>query len=375
MTQCSKCVLDQHDDPSIFFDEQGVCNHCRSYEKTYIENWPSKEALAQIHLQKIEEIKASKGNRKYDCILGLSGGVDSSYLAYLAKQWGLNPLLVHFDNGWNSELAVQNIQGIVEATGFDLYTYVVDWEEFKDLQLSYIKSGVLDWEIPTDHGFLAMLYQQAFKRNINYILSGHNYATEAILPKCMRWSKLDVANILDIHKQYGSVPLKTFPLLPFYKAIYFAKIRKFNVYSPLNYIDYQKDKAKEIIKKEFGWKDYAGKHYESIFTRFYQGYVLVKKFGFDKRKAHYATLINSKQISKEQALEELKKPAYDPIQYQEDLNFVLKKLDLSATDFENIMQSPPVSHLAFKSYETGLYRKHEKFMRFIKPLTKLLKRL
>lgn len=373
--QCIQCILDTNDDPEISFDSVGICNHCRGYEKKAkaydLTDEEKKKKLDQI----VNKIKLAGKGKKYDCIIGISGGVDSTYLCYKAKELGLRPLLVHFDNGWNSELAVKNIENILNKLNFDLYTYVVNWDEFRDLQLSYIKASVIDWEIPTDHGFMAMLYAQAFKHKIDYILSGHNIVTEGILPKNMRWSKLDVANIKDIHKKFGSIKLRTFPMLDFFKYVFYNKMRKFEFISPLNYMHYDKSEAKKIIQKELGWRDYGGKHYESIFTRFYQGYVLIEKFKIDKRKAHLATLINSKQITKEEALEEMKKPVYDLNQLKEDKDFVLKKLGLSAEEFGKIMKEPIRSHIEFKSYETGLYLKHEKFFTTIKPITSLLKKV
>jgi N-acetyl sugar amidotransferase len=370
---CSNCVLDSQSAPDIVLDDTGVCNYCNNYIQQYVLQAPSNKELQQQFEHQIYIIKKSKSG-KYDCIMGLSGGVDSSYLAFKAKEWGLNPLLVHFDNGWNSELAVQNINSIIDYTGFDLFTYVIDWEEFKDLQRSYIKSGVLDWEIPTDHGFYACLFEQAHKHKIKIILTGHNHQTEAIMPKAMRWSKLDVANIKDIHHKFGSRKLKSFPLLSFYRNIYLNLILKFERINLLESISYNKDEAKELIIREMGWRDYGGKHYESIFTRFYQGHVLLKKYGFDKRAAHLSNLILSKQISRKQALEELASPAYDSYQFAEDFDFVVKKLGFTRNEFEAILEDEPVSHLEYASYEKGLYRKHEKYMKSIKPLTSLIKK-
>ncbi len=373
--QCTHCILDTHDDPSIIFDEKGVCNYCNNYKKTYIDNALSQEQKSKILSNKIIEFKKNKRG-KYDTILGVSGGVDSTYAAYICKQLGLNPLLVHFDNGWNTELAVSNIEQITKNTGFDLYTYVVNWPEFRDLQLSYIKASVLDWEIPTDHGFFAILYHLANKHNIKYIITGHNYQTEAILPKTMRHSKMDVANIIDIHNKFGSISLKTFPLLPFYKFVYYDKIKKMQRFNLLEYIDeYDKEKAKKLIIEKMGWRDYGGKHYESIFTRFYQGYVLKEKFGFEKRKAHLSNLICSGQITKEEALKEMQLPIYDAETYQSDRTFVLKKLGLTEMQFEEIMKMPIRSHLDYKSYLTGIYPIHEKFMKSISPITKFLKKI
>jgi N-acetyl sugar amidotransferase len=375
-TECNRCVLSSYDDPEIYFNSDGICNHCIGYENQ-IKSFPLDQRDREVILHnEIEKIKKAGHKREYDCIMGISGGVDSSYLSILLKEFKLRPLLIHFDNGWNSELAVNNIERIINKLEFPLYTYVVNWSEFKDLQLSYIRSGVLDWEIPTDHGFYALLHNQAFKRKINYIISGHNIVTEGILPKCMRWSKLDVANIKDIHSQFGEIKkLKTFPTMPFYKSFYYKQFANLNFLSPLNYLEYNKTNAKNQLINDYGWKDYGGKHYESIFTRFYQGYVLVEKYGFDKRKAHLSTLINSGQITKEEARKELAHPIYDELLLKEDKKYVLKKLGLTNVEFNKIMQEKPVSHLMFKSYENGIYLKHERFMKKVKPFTKLLKKL
>lgn len=373
--QCVNCILDTKDDPEITFNKDGVCNYCTSYINKYVVNAPSEAEKRRQLDAAVLKIKSAGKGKKYDSIMGLSGGVDSSYLALVAKRLGLNPLLVHFDNGWNSELAVQNIEGIIRTTGFDLFTYVVDWNEFKDLQKSYIKAGVLDWEIPTDHGFYACLYNQAYKHGIKYVLTGHNYQTEAILPNAMRWSKMDVANIRDIQARHGSRKLKSFPMLGFFKYSWYLFMRKLERVNILELLEYNKDKAKEEIKKEFGWRDYGGKHYESIFTRFYQGYVLKEKFGFDKRKAHLSNLILSGQMSREEALAEIKKPAYDPDLLAQDFEYVAKKFDMSPEAFRSLLNEPIKSHLDYKSYETGLYPRHMKIMKAISPATSLIKRI
>lgn len=375
MQTCTQCILDQHDDPAITFDSNGVCNYCQGFKKEFIDNMPSPAEKETRLKQALGKIKSERKGKKYDSILGVSGGVDSSYLAFLAKEFGLNPLLVHFDNGWNSELAVDNINKIVDHTGFDLYTYVVDWEEFRDLQLAYIRASVIDWEVPTDHGLMATLYNQAARHRIKYVLTGFNYQTEAILPKPMRWSKRDVANIVDIHKKFGTKRLKTMPLLGFYRLNYLQFLRGFESVKILELIDYNKEEAKAVIAQQMGWRDYGGKHYESIFTRFYQGYVLKEKFGVDKRKAHLSSLICSGQMTREEAMAELEKPAYDPDLLREDKAYVIKKLGLTPGEFDQIIQQPPVGHLAFRSYETGLYPKHQRFMQTIKPVTGLVKRL
>lgn len=373
--QCTHCILDTHDDPSLTFNADGVCSFCTRYEANFLKNQLTQEENEKLLNKTLLEIKAKGKGKKHDSIMGLSGGVDSSYLALKAKEFGLNPLIVHFDNGWNTELAVKNIENIINHTGFELYTYVVDWEEFRDLQLSYIKAGVLDWEIPTDHGFFAALYKQAAKSGIQHILTGHNHQTEAIMPKTMRWSKMDIANIKDIHSKFGKTPLKTFPMMGFFEYTYYQIVKKIQRVNLLEMMEYNKDEAKKTITKEFGWRDYGGKHYESIFTRFYQGYVLIEKFGFDKRKAHLSNLICSGQITREEALTQIALPAYDPALLAEDKAFVLKKLELTESEFEQIMAEKPISHLEYQSYETGLYLKHIKFMQAIRPVSRVLKKL
>ncbi len=265
----------------------------------------------------------------------------------LAKKNNLRPLIVHFDNGWNSELAVNNIENIINILGFDLYTLVVDWREFKDLQKSFIEASVVDIETVTDHAIIATLYKLAIKYDIKYILGGSNIATEAILPDYWIYNKGDHINIKDIHNKFGKVPLKTYPL---YTGRLKRKIRAKGIETiyPLNFIDYNKTKVKEIITNDLGWRDYGGKHYESIFTRFYQGYILPTKFNIDKRKAHLSTLIFSGQISKQKALEELELPIYNSNQLEIDKEFVLKKLDYSEKEFDQIMKTPRIEHRDFE---------------------------
>ena len=279
--------------------------------------------------------------------MGLSGGVDSTYIAYLAKQLGLRPLAVHFDNGWDSELAVKNIENIVNKLGFDLYTNVINWEEFKDLQIAYLKASVVDIEAITDHAILASLYQLAGEKNITHILSGTNIQTENTMPKSWIFSKSDPINIKAIHKVYGTVPLKTFPFMDAKVKRYYQGIKGVHSVLLLNYVDYNKQKVKSLIQEELEWKDYGGKHCESVWTRFYQGYILPEKFKIDKRKAHLSDLIFGEQITKEEAVEEIKKPVYDPELLKIDYEFVLKKLGMSKERFEEILAMPQRSHYDF----------------------------
>jgi N-acetyl sugar amidotransferase len=363
--QCAISVMDTIADPDISFDEKGICNYYYDYKKAEAtlhhgqEGWQLLEGIAA-------EIKAAGKGQPYDCIMGLSGGVDSTYVAYLAKKLGLRPLAVHFDNGWNSELAVMNIQNIVTRLGFDLSTYVINWNEFRDLQIAYLKASVVDIEAITDHAIFATLYRLSGEKKIKYFLNGTNIQTENTLPKSWIHSKSDHINIQSIHKAYGTLPLKTFPFSNAKVKRYYHKVLGVRSVSMINYVDYNKKKVKEMIQKELGWRDYGGKHYESIWTRFYQGYILPEKFHIDKRKAHLSDLIFGGQISKPEALEELSQPIYDPKQFRIDYDFVLKKLGLTAAEFDTIMKTPARSHYDF-DYEQPIDQRYP----VLKPIKKL----
>ncbi len=262
----------------------------------------------------------------------------------------MRPLVVHFDNGWNSELAVNNIQNTVQKLGFDLFTYVVDWAEFRDLQRSYFKANVIDIEVLTDHGFMAVLYQQARKHQIKYVLGGMNVVTESILPSDWIYPKGDLGNIFGIQKRFGTIPpkkLKSFPTLSPIKRRYFDRVLGLEVVSPLNWVDYRYDHVKNTIASELGWRDYGGKHYESIFTRFYQGYILPRKFKIDKRRAHFSTLICSNQMTRDEAMIAIARPGYSEVQLEADKPFVLKKLGFSVEEFDDYIASPRVEHSDF----------------------------
>lgn len=369
---CSHCILDTNDDAEMVFDENGMCNHCHSYYReaeTYLKNG---DEAAQLLNTTIDKIKNYGRSHQYDCLIGLSGGVDSSYVAYLAKQYGLRALCVHFDNGWNSELAVMNIQNIVNKLGFDLYTYVINWDEFKDLQLAYLKASVIDIEVLTDHAIYGTLFKIAKDHDIKYVLGGHNIVTEGILPYHWTYNKKDYINIKDIHKHFGTRPLNTFPFLD-------RKMKKFIQNSGIEFINYLnwvpfiKKDIKKLLQEELEWRDYGGKHYESIWTRFYQGYILPTKFNVDKRKAHLSTLICSGQISREEALLELQQPPYDPAQLKVDKDFVLKKLDLSEKAFETIMQLPVRNHREFET--EGSFFNYYPALKPLKPIWNLFKNI
>lgn len=345
--QCKLSVMDTIADPDITFDENGVCNYYHEYQiATKVKVFSGESGEAQLNAA-VAKIKNEGKNLTYDCIMGLSGGVDSTYVALLAKKYGLRPLAVHFDNGWNSELSVKNIENIVTRLGFDLQTYVINWEEFKDLQLAYLKASVVDIEAITDHAIFATMYRLAGEKGIKYILSGTNVQTENTLPPSWIFNKADHINIKSIHRKYGTIPLKTFPFMDAKVKRYYQQVKGVTSISVLDFVKYNKAQVKETIEQELGWRDYGGKHYESIWTRFYQGYILPTKFNIDKRKAHLSDLIFGGQITKEEALTELEKPIYDPAQFKVDYEFVLKKLGVSNEAWQELMNNPPRSHYDF----------------------------
>jgi len=371
--QCKVTVIDNIADPNITFDEEGICNYYHDYHKllkkklyltdTGLQNKTFKES--------IKKIKSSTG--KYDCILGISGGVDSTYLAYLLKENNVNVLLVHFDNGWNSELAVQNIQNIVEKTGFDLETFVMDWEEFKDLQRAYFKASVLDLEVPTDHMIFGALNQVAQKKKIKYLISGNNVVTEWLLPKTWNYPKFDLVNLQTIHRQFGEIKLRRLPSLGVWQNAYYQLVLSIEGVTLLDYVAYNKAAVKEIIKEKLNWVDYGGKHYESVFTRFYQGYILPNKFGIDKRKAHLSNLILSNQLSRVEAIEELKQPPMDEKLAKADWEYVAKKLSFTEEEFADILNKENTLHAKYGNDKSqrALYFK---MMKALKPITRLVKK-
>ena len=334
--------MDNIADPDITFDEKGICNYYYEYQEIASKTLKTNEEATNYFNHIIETIKKDGVGKDYDCILGVSGGVDSTYLAYIAKQAGLKVLCVHFDNGWNSELAVKNIENIVTKCGFQLYTYVIDWNEFKDIQKSYFKAHVIDIEAITDIAIFSALDILCQQFKIKHIIDGRNVVTESILPPS--WICKNASNLKHIHEKFGSVPLKSYPLmLPIRRRIV-AKTKPFTSWPLLNYVSYIKSDAKKIIQAQLGWRDYGGKHYESIFTRFYQGFILPEKFKVDKRKAHLSNLIYSGQITKEEAVQELNQPIYPVEFFRTDYDLVLKKLGFTNEQFETYLQQAQVPH-------------------------------
>lgn len=346
---CSRCVLDSTV-PNVGFDEHGVCRYCRLYEPVLASMRQLTDADASRRLETMaRRLRATAGGREYDSILGLSGGVDSSYVAVLAARMGLRPLVVHFDNGWNSELAVENIRLLVDALGFDLQTYVIDWEEFKDLQRSFFRASVVDIEMLTDHAIVATMVRLARRHGIRFVLNGVNVATESGMPAEWLWFKQDLRNIRAIQRRFGTRRIRSFPVIGNWQWRFILMSRRLQFVEPLNSINYRKSAAIEVLQRDFGWRDYGGKHYESVFTKFYQAHVLPVKFGIDKRKAHFSSLIRNREMSRGDALRELASPPLDPDELRRDTQYVLKKLDFSEAEFDEIMRLAPRSHADYPS--------------------------
>jgi len=372
---CKTTIMDTSD-PDITFDEQGVCNHVQLYNDAKLHLLIPEAKMEEELAKLISKIKEEGKGAEYDCIIGLSGGVDSSYVAYQVKQLGLKPLAVHLDNGWNSELAVKNIEQIVKKLDIDLYTYVINWQEFKELQLAFMRASVVDIEMLTDNAISVIIDMLAKKFNIKYYLIGTNVTSEAIMPKSWMYNiKYDTLNIRDIYNKFGrGHKTDSFPMFDFATFIirrYISGSRRFSRFgflskiksvSLLNYIQYDKDQAANFLVNEIGYTKYVGKHYESNFTKFYQAYILPEKFGIDKRRAFLSCLILSGQLTREQALKEVAKPLYAPAELEEDIEYVCKKFKLERNEFDAIINSPPKSHYDYLSYD-GIHHKIMKFFR------------
>ena len=353
--QCVRCVMDTSD-PDITFDAQGVCNHCHQFDDVTRKGWFPNEEGERRWAAQVEQIRAAGKGNEYDCILGLSGGVDSSYLALRVKDWGLRPLVVHVDAGWNSELAVANIEKIVKHCNFDLHTHVVDWEEMRDLHLAYLKAGVANQDVPQDHVFFSSLYHFATRNGIRYILSGGNIATEGIFPSAWHGSAMDSINLRAIHKKFGERPLRTYSTIGFFDYfIWYPFVRKMRTARPLNFMPYDKQQAIVELEGKIGWRSYGRKHGESLFTKLFQNYYLPTKFGYDKRKPHYASLIVSGQMNRDEALAKLQEPLYDPKELEVDISYFCKKLRISRQQFDAFVAAPAHHYSDFPTWN-GRYR-------------------
>jgi len=343
---CQRCILNA-DFPGISFDSQGVCNYCHSYEKVDIK-YQLTEQNSNLFLKKIETIKNAGKNHEYDSIIGVSGGRDSTYCLYLLKKWGLNPLAVHYDNNMDSKIAAENIKKACSKLDIDLHTFVVNWDEFKDLQRAFLFASVPSVDMPTDHAFVTTLYRVAYEKGIKYIFNGASFRTEGPIPS--EWSLHgDEKFILDIHKKFGTIPLKEFPIRRFSELLKY-RLNGMNVILPLNYMDYRHAQVMPLLEKELGWKYYGGHHFESIFTRWAFAYYLPEKFGIDKRIADYSTLIRSGQMTHNEAKEQMTVVIYPPELEREDRRYIMNKLEISQNEIEKIMNSSPKSNFAYRHY-------------------------
>lgn len=348
---CTNCVMDTTDS-KITFDENGVCDHCRSYYEHTLPNWKTGEA-GRADLEKmIDTIKEHGKGKDFDCIIGMSGGIDSSYLVYAAKEmFDLRPLVFHVDAGWNSQIAVNNIERIVDGLGLDLYTEVIDWQEMRDLQLAFFKSGVPHVDTPQDHAFFATMYKFATQYGVRDILTGANLSTECVRnPIEWMYYQSDSTQLRDIHSQFGEKPLDKFPVTSIlWHKVWLPYVKRIRSWRPLNYIEYVKSDAVELLSSRFGWQPYPQKHFESRFTRFYESYWLPEKFGYDTRKVQYSSLILTGQMTREEALEKLQTPAYDPETIDQDFEFVATKLGITVDELRGYFNAPNKSFRDYKS--------------------------
>jgi N-acetyl sugar amidotransferase len=350
---CTKTVMDTSD-PDIKFDKNGVSDHVHDFENYVKPNWHTDERGRKELLKIVEKIKGDGRGKEFDCLLGISGGVDSSYMLHLAvKELGLRPLVFHVDGGWNSELAVHNINVMIDKLGLDLYTEVINWEEMKDFQLAFFKSGVPHIDIPQDHAFIATLYHFADKYNIKYILNGGNFSTECVqYPLKYYYYGTDMAQINDIKKRFCTIKMGTYPFSSIFRHKFYLKyIRGINVVKPLNFMPFFKNEALALLEKEYGWKPYPQKHFESRFTRFFEGYWLPKRFGFDPRRVMFSSLILTGQMTREDALEKLKKPAYNPETIEDDFNFIAIKLGISPEELRGYFNMPKKYYWDYKNHQ------------------------
>lgn len=363
---CTNCVMDTSD-PNIVFDSNGVCDHCHDFDINLKPKWNTGDKGKKELNKIIEQVKSQGKNKEFDCLLGISGGVDSSYMLHVAvKEFGLRPLVFHVDGGWNSELAVHNINVMIDKLDLDLYTEVINWEEMKDFQLAFFKSGVPHIDIPQDHAFIATLYHFADKYKIKYILNGGNFSTECVqYPMQWFYYGTDMSHIKDIRKKFGTSKMETYPFSSVFRhKIYLKYLKGVNVLKPLDYIPFIKADALNLLEKEYGWKPYPQKHFESRFTKFYEGYWLPERFGFDTRRVQFSSLILTGQMSREQAIEKLQKPAYDPATINEEFNYIATKLGISSDELRGYLSMPKKYYWDYKN-QKKIFSLGAKILHFI----------
>lgn len=365
---CTFCVMDTSD-PDITFNSDGECNHCINAREVLLKEWLPNEKGKKLLETTIKEIKSAKKSSKYDCIVGMSGGVDSSFLLhFIKKEMKLNPLVIHVDAGWNSQQALHNIRALTSKLDLELEEHKVNWEEVKELQLAYLHSGLPNQDVPQDHAFFGKLYQIAKQYNVKYVLTGANLSSESILPTAWGQVAMDGRQVKAINKKFGRGELKDFPVVSFFtQYFYYPYIYRMKVITPLNWIDYDKNKVIEFLQEEYGWKYYGGKHHESHWTKFFQSYYLPKKLGFDKRKAHLSSLIVAGQITRDEALKELEKPSYDENEIQKDKIFVASRLEISLEELESFLNIPLSKYTDFPNQYT--------FVKYLKPIKLALNKI
>jgi N-acetyl sugar amidotransferase len=351
VTVCSCCVMDTTDS-AITFDASGVCDHCRTFQSDIKPRWRTDETGLADRNALVDKIKETGRGRDYDCIIGLSGGIDSSYLTYVAtKELGLRPLVFHVDAGWNSQEAVNNIEKLIDALELDLFTQVIDWEEMRDLQLAFFKSGVSHIDAPQDHAFFATMYRYALDNGVRYILTGGNYSTECVRnPIEWMYYQSDLIQLRDIHARFGTRPLETFPTTSILQhKVYLPYIKGIKTVRPLDYVPYHKEDAIKLLVDRLGWQPYPQKHFESRFTRFYEGYWLPTRFGYDTRKVQFSSLILTGQMTRDEALQRLQSPSYDPETIHHDISYVATKLGISV---DELMSYHALPHKTFRDYKS-----------------------
>jgi N-acetyl sugar amidotransferase len=338
-------------DSVIVFDENGMCDHCHNFYENLQPNWHTDERGAAQLEKVLDEIRRHGKGRDHDCLIGLSGGVDSSYVAYMAaEKWGLRPLIMTVDAGWNLNVAVDNIERIVKGLNLDMVTEVVNWEEMKDLQTAYFKSQVPYQDTPQDHVIFASVYNYAVKHGFKHLVTGGNHSTECVREPIEWVYQNDIVQIKDIHRRFGKIPLKTFPLCGMFRyRLYYRYIKGLKVVRALDYIPYTKETAIKELSERFGWIPYQNKHFENVFTRFYEGYWLTTKFGYDKRRAHFSSLILTGQLKREDALDIIAHPPYDEKQAMEDMEYIAKKLDMTVDEFKDLMRGENKTYKDYKS--------------------------
>lgn len=348
---CSNCIMDTSDS-NIVFDDRGWCDYCNNYHQDILPNWHTDERGLQELEAQIDKIKAEGRGKSHDCLIGLSGGVDSSYLTYIAvEKFGLRPLLFHVDAGWNSQQAVNNIEKLVDGLGLDLFTHVVDWNEMRDLQLAFFKAQVAHLDTPQDHAFFGALYNFAAQNKVKYVLTGANYSTECVRnPIEWHYHASDLRHLKDIQRRFGTRPLKRFPLADVTKyRLYYRFMKGLTLVKPLNNVPFIKEDAIEELVQRFGWQRYAHKHHESRFTRFYEGYWLPTKFGFDKRRAQFSSLVLTGQMTRDEALRQIALPAIDPETVAQDFEYVANKLGITVKELEALRDGPTKTYRDYKN--------------------------